>query len=115
MDPVTPWEIAVSVALVIGGAFTLLGAFGLVRFPDVMLRLHGPSKATTLGLGGLLTASLVYFGGLGEGPSVHELLITLFVALTGPASALSIARAALSRSEAAVARESPSPNRDTEP
>lgn len=115
MEPVSPWEIAVSAALVVGGAFTLLGAFGLVRFPDVMLRLHGPSKATTLGLGGLLTASLLYFGGLGQGPSVHELLITLFVALTAPAGALSVARAVLSRSEAAAVRESPSPNRDIEP
>lgn len=93
----TLWEAAVSFALVTGGGFTLLGAFGLVRFPDVMLRLHGPSKATTLGLGGLLVASILYFSGLGQGPSARELLITVFVALTAPVSALCIARAVQAR------------------
>lgn len=90
-------ELFVCAALVAGGSFTLLGAFGLVRFPETLLRLHGPGKATTLGLGGLLIASMLYFGGLGHGPSVHELLIAVFVALTAPVSTLCIARVALDR------------------
>ena len=30
--------------------FTLAGSIGLARFPNFFLRLHGPTKATTLGL-----------------------------------------------------------------
>lgn len=79
--------------LVTGAVFMLLGSLGLARFPDPLSRLHGPSKATTLGLGALLIASMVAFLAGGREPGVHELLITLFVALTTPVSALCVARA----------------------
>ena len=79
--------------LVTGAAFMLLGSVGLARFPDSLSRLHGPSKATTLGLGALLIASMAAFLAGGGQPGVHELLITLFVALTTPVSALCVARA----------------------
>jgi multicomponent K+:H+ antiporter subunit G len=79
--------------LVTGAAFMLLGSLGLARFPDPLSRLHGPSKATTLGLGALLIASMAAFFAGGRQPGVHELLITLFVALTTPVSALCVARA----------------------
>jgi multicomponent K+:H+ antiporter subunit G len=83
----------IAVLLVAGAAFMLLGSLGLARFPDPLSRLHGPSKATTLGLGGLLLASLLAFLAAGHEPGAHELLVTLFVALTTPVSALCIARA----------------------
>jgi multicomponent K+:H+ antiporter subunit G len=37
--------------------FALVGAIGLLRFPDFYMRLHAPTKATTLGVGGVLLAS----------------------------------------------------------
>jgi len=84
----------VSFLLVAGGAFALIGAIGLVRLPDFLMRLHAPTKATTLGVGSVLLASLLYFLGSGR-PVVHELLITLFLFVTAPVSALMLARAAL--------------------
>lgn len=52
-------EILLSVLLLIGsGLFALVGALGLLRFPDFYMRLHAPTKATTLGVGGLLLASM---------------------------------------------------------
>ena len=52
-------EIIVSLLILIGGAFTLLGSIGLARLPDLISRLHGPTKATTLGVGSVVIASLV--------------------------------------------------------
>lgn len=88
----------VSVALILlGAAIALLGSLALVRFPDVFTRLHGPAKATTLGVGGVLLGTIVYFLGEGEVGVVRELLITVFLFLTAPVSAHLIAKAALHR------------------
>jgi len=87
-------EVAISFFLVAGGFFALTGAIGLARLPDFFMRLHAPTKATTLGVGGALIASMLYFIGSGR-PAVHEMLITLFLFLTAPVSALMLAKAAL--------------------
>ncbi len=88
------FEFVVSFFLLVGAFFTLAGAIGLARLPDFYMRLHGPTKATTLGVGGTLTASMIFFTGT-DGTSLHELLITLFLFLTAPVSANLLAKAAL--------------------
>ncbi|NML18334.1 Na+/H+ antiporter subunit G [Azohydromonas caseinilytica] len=90
-----PWiEWIVAALLVVGGAFALIGAIGLARFPDFFMRLHAPTKATTLGVGGVLLASMVH--GWAQGlPGLHELLIALFLFITAPVSAQLMALAAL--------------------
>lgn len=85
-------EILITVMLVIGGLFGLVGSFGLVKLPDQMTRLHAPTKAATLGVGGVLMASLAWFGFFGEHFSWHELLIALFLFLTAPLTGLMIAK-----------------------
>lgn len=81
---------------IIGGAsFALIGSIGLARFPDFFSRLHGPTKATTLGVGGTLMASSLYFSLHGDGVSLHELLVLFFLFLTAPVSAHLLAKAAL--------------------
>ena len=87
-------EAIIACCLVIGGAFTLIGSIGLARLPDLFTRLHGPTKATALGVGGILIASLLHFSARGPGLSLHELLITLFLFITAPVSASLIAQAA---------------------
>lgn len=87
-------EAAVAMLLVVGGAFALIGAIGFVRFNDFFMRLHAPTKATTLGVGGLLVASMLWHWGLGEW-ALRELLITLFLFVTAPVSANLLAQAAL--------------------
>jgi multicomponent K+:H+ antiporter subunit G len=88
-------EILISLFLLIGGAFALIGSIGLARLPDLFMRLYGPTKATTLGVGGILVASTLHFSGSGDGLSLHELLVTLFLLSTAPLSAFLIARAML--------------------
>ncbi|MGE0874970.1 MAG: Na+/H+ antiporter subunit G [Burkholderiales bacterium] len=87
-------ELVVSAFLLVGSFFVLVGAIGLARLPDFFTRLHAPTKATTLGVGGMLLASMAHFLALGA-PSVHELLITLFLFVTAPVSAYMLARAGL--------------------
>ena len=84
------------VLLLIGSSFVLIGSIGLARLPDIFTRLHAPTKATTLGVGGILLGSIVYFS-IHEGLSLHEVLVTLFLFLTAPVSAHLISRAALHR------------------
>ena len=73
------WADALIAAMLLVSGFTVLtGSFALVRFSDFYKRLHGPTKATTLGVGGVLIASAVYFSVRGPGLSVHEILIALF-------------------------------------
>ncbi|WP_456281123.1 Na+/H+ antiporter subunit G [Cupriavidus sp. JZ107] len=88
-------EAIVCALLLIGSLFTLVGAIGLLRLPDFFMRLHGPTKSTTLGVGGVVIASVVYFSSLGEGWSLHEILLTAFLFLTAPISAHMLAKAAM--------------------
>lgn len=86
-------EILISALLVIGGIFGLVGSYGLVKLPDQMTRLHAPTKAATLGVGGVLMASIAWFGFFGEHASWHELLIALFMFMTAPITGLMLAKA----------------------
>lgn len=98
MHPIIEFIIALHV--VIGSLFVLVGSFGLFKLPDLMSRLHGPSKATTLGVGSCLIASILFFT-VNEGRlSIQEILITFFLFLTAPITANFIAKAYLHTSQA---------------
>ncbi len=103
-------EWTVAALLVIGGVFALIGAIGLVRLPDFYMRLHAPTKATTLGVGGVLLGSLAMSWWRGEF-GVPELLITLFLFLTAPVSANLLAQAAMHRRVPSKAGDPPETGR----
>lgn len=88
-------ELFLALLVLIGGFFTLVGSIGLLRLPDFFMRLHGPTKASTLGVGAILVVSAIYFSLRGEGGSLHEVLVTLFLFITAPVSAHMMAKAAL--------------------
>jgi len=87
---------AVTFWLVVGAAFTLVGAIGLLKFNDSMTRLHAPTKVGTVGIGALLLASIIYNGFFGEG-AMHEALIMAFLFVTAPISANFIAKVNMHR------------------
>ena len=87
-------DVLLCALLVVGAFFALVGSWGLVKLSDFFKRLHGPTKATTLGVGSALIASTLYFGWQGTW-SAHELLITLFLFLTAPVSAHLLIQAVL--------------------
>lgn len=88
-------EALVSICIIVGAAFTLIGSFGLAKLPDFYMRLHGPTKATTLGVGAILIGSMVYLTTTTDAVSVHEVLVTLFLFITAPISAHMMAKAAM--------------------
>jgi multicomponent K+:H+ antiporter subunit G len=85
----------ISILLLVGAFFLFVGSFGLAKLPDTFRRLHGPTKATTLGIGSLLVASMAFFLFERGELSFHELLITIFLFLTAPITANMIAKAHL--------------------
>lgn len=88
-------DILLSFLVLAGALFTFIGSLGLARLPDFYTRLHAPTKATTLGVGSLLIASALYFSTRGEGISLHEVLVTVFLFITAPVSAHLLSKAAL--------------------
>ncbi len=88
-------EFLLAALILFGAGFTFVGSLGLARFPDFYTRLHAPTKATTLGVGALLIASSVFFSVTGEGLSLHEALVSLFLFITAPVSAHLLAKAGL--------------------
>ncbi|MDP5056157.1 MAG: Na+/H+ antiporter subunit G [Marinomonas hwangdonensis] len=91
-------EIIISVSLLTGGVFLLVGSYGLIRLPDIYMRLHSPTKASTLGITGVLIASMFFQSHLTGFLSIQELLITLFLFITAPVAANMIAKTALHHS-----------------
>jgi multicomponent K+:H+ antiporter subunit G len=88
-------EALLAFLIVAGAVFTFIGSLGLARLRDFYTRLHGPTKATTLGVGSLLIASALFFALTPHGMSLHEVLVTLFLFITAPVSAHMLAKAAL--------------------
>jgi len=88
-----------SLLLVAAGLLTLIGAIGLVRLPDFFMRMHPPTMGTTLGTGCVLIASMLVSSAIEGRPIIHELLITLFIVITAPVTAMLLMRAALFREE----------------
>ncbi len=93
MFEVVQW--AIGALIVIGACFALIGSLGLIRLGDFYRRLHGPTKASTLGVGCALIGSMLYHSMASERLAIHELLITLFLLVTAPVSASFLIKAAL--------------------
>lgn len=90
-------EFLVSALILLGALFALLGSVGLARLPDFFTRLHGPTKATTLGVGAMVLASAIFFSATQPGFSLHEIAVMVFLFITAPVTAHLLAKAALHR------------------
>jgi multicomponent K+:H+ antiporter subunit G len=95
MNSMPLWlDIALSLLVAVGAFFALVGSIGLAKLSDLAKRLHGPTKSTTLGVGGVLIASAAFFSWQDGALSLHELLVALFLFLTAPVSAHLLVKAA---------------------
>jgi multicomponent Na+:H+ antiporter subunit G len=85
-------QILVGVLLLVGALIRLLASYGLLRFGDVYLRMHASTTASTLGIGCLLAAVVLYFGE----PllTIKVLALTAIYVLTAPIGAQVLARGA---------------------
>lgn len=77
---------------IVGSAFALLAAIGVLRMPDVFTRMQASTKASTLGLGCLAIGAALQLGDMAS--AIRLFAIFVFLLLTTPVSAHVIARAA---------------------
>ena len=78
--------------LAAGSIFVLIGAFGLIRFPDFYTRLHAAGITDTLGAE-LILLALMFQAGLSL-VTVKLILISLFIFFTSPTATHAVANAA---------------------
>lgn len=80
------------VLLIVGAGFLFLAALGLVRMPDLFMRMSSATKGATFGVGATLLAAALYFANLAI--SIQAIATVAFVLLTAPVAAHMIGRAA---------------------
>ena len=78
--------------IVVGGVFSTIAAVGILRMPDLYMRIQAATKASTLGVSCIACASIVHLDGTGA--TTHAVLIIAFLFLTAPVAAHMIGRAA---------------------
>lgn len=86
-------EFASWVLILLGSFFTIVGAFGLVRMPEIFTRMHAASVTDTLGIG-----FLIFGMGLQAGFHLVTLKLVFLLALfffTGPVVTHALAQACL--------------------
>lgn len=105
MNHVAVLNVLTAVALIGGLFFMLVGALGVLRLPDVYLRMIAASKCITLGISGMLLAAVFHFTLIGTSPdseagssalaaSTKAVLVILFQFVAGPVGTHMLARAA---------------------
>ena len=85
-------EILTVIFLVLGGILTLVAALGVLRMPDLFLRMHAATKAGTVGVSSIAIGIMIHFGTLTV--ISRGVLVIAFFLLTAPVAAHMIARAA---------------------
>ena len=89
--------LAVAPLLLAGAGLALVGSIGLLRLRSFYERVHAPTLGTTLGIGCILLASMLFFSVLQTRFVLHEILIAALTVVTTPVTLMLLARAALQR------------------
>lgn len=85
-------EAVSAVLLIIGSIFMFIAGLGILRMPDLFMRMSCATKASTLGVGFILLALAVNFGQFGV--SSRAVATIIFVVVTAPVAAHMIGRSA---------------------
>lgn len=85
-------EILAAIFILSGVAFMMIASIGIIRFPDFYIRMSVVTKASTIGLGLLLTGVGIYFNTIET--IIKTISISIFVVLSSPISSHVIAKAA---------------------
>jgi multicomponent Na+:H+ antiporter subunit G len=80
------------VLLLSGAGFMLVASIGVMRLPDLFMRMHAMTKAGTVGIGLTMLAVAIFSANVAV--TSRAIVVILFVALTAPVAAHMIARAA---------------------
>lgn len=78
--------------LVVGAVLVLIAAIGVVRMPDLLVRMHAMTKAATAGAALMLVAVAVHFESVSV--TTRAIAVIVFLFITTPVSAHMLCRAA---------------------
>lgn len=84
-----------SAAVLAGAAFMFVAALGVARLPDLYTRMQAATKATTVGVVGVMCG--VAIAHLDASVTIRAVLVAGFFLLTAPVAAHAIARSAHTR------------------
>ena len=85
-------EILTCIFMLLGGVLTLIAAAGVLRMPDLFIRMHAATKVGTVGVSSVTIGLMIHFGNITV--TSRGLLVIAFFLLTAPVAAHMIARAA---------------------
>lgn len=85
-------DLLTCIFLLLGGALSLVAAVGVLRMPDLFIRMHAATKVGTVGVSSVVIGLMIHFGSLTV--TSRGLLVIAFFLLTAPVSAHMIACAA---------------------
>ena len=80
--------------VLIGTIFMLISAVGVIKMPDLYLRMSASTKTSTLGVASMLLGAVFFFMGEEElGVITRTIAIIFFILLTAPVAAHLLGRA----------------------
>lgn len=80
------------ICILIGALFILIAAIGILRMPDLLIRMHAATKAGTLGAGLILVGVMFHFQRWYV--TIEGLLTILFILITAPIASHLLSKAA---------------------
>ena len=89
--------LAISVLLVVAGFFAVTGSLGLMRLPSFYSRIHAPTLANTLAAFCVVVSILIMASFVQHRFVAHSLLVSFFLIITSPVTAMLLMRAAIKR------------------
>ena len=89
--------LAISILLVVAGFFALTGALGMIRLDHFYSRIHAPTLANTLSAFCLVVSVLIMASFIEHRFVAHSLLVSFFLIITSPVTAMLLMRAAIKR------------------
>lgn len=84
-------EILAGISILLGSVFFFLTSIGLLKMPDLYMRISVTTKAVTLGLGLIMIGTAIYFHDLAV--YARSILLVIFVFMTSPVGSHMIGRA----------------------
>lgn len=82
-------------ALILGACFILVSAIGILRLPDLYMRMHATTKTTSMGITGILVAVMIVYPDFAT--IIKGFLVILFIYLTTPLGAHMLGKAGILR------------------
>ncbi len=85
-------EILAYVLMTAGVLFIFIAALGVLRLPDLFMRMHANTKSATIGVGLIMLGAAVYFGEITI--TTRAMAVVIFLLITAPISSHLLARSA---------------------